>query len=187
MIKKLLLYCSLMISFVFTKAQNLAIDSSQFVQFDCAVIQTKEKLDKHFFASTPAIHLRVNNENFSFASLQLGKRKNKIYMHVRILEDNVCLKKDKNLDIYFKSGEIMTLKNEYPLNCESFFARELKKKELEKLISNDIAMIKIYTYYKNFELYVHEVQNKNIVHNIECLNAYKIKKSEEVTIKRKKK
>ena len=108
-----------------------------------------------------------------------------MYLYLRILADNVCIKKDKNVDIYFKSGEIITLKNEYPLNCESFFARQLKKKEVQKLKDNDITMIKIYTYKKNYELYVNEVQNQDTKHQLDCLLGYKVKKSDEVKIRKK--
>jgi hypothetical protein len=167
------------------KAQNQTADSVGFAHFDCGITQTKQKLDKHFFASTPAIRLRVNNDEFTYTTFQFGKRKNKIYLYLKILEDNVCVKKDKNVDVYFKSGEVITLKNEYPLNCESFFARQLKKKELQKLKENEISLIKIYTYKKNYEMYVNEVQNQDIHHYIDCLSEYKVKKSDEVKIKKK--
>lgn len=167
------------------KAQKQTTDSVDFAHFDCGITQTKQKLDKHFFASTPAIRLRVNNDEFTYTTFQFGKRKNKIYLYLKILEDNVCVKKDKNVDVYFKSGEVITLKNEYPLNCESFFARQLKKKELQKLKENEISLIKIYTYKKNYEMYVNEVQNQDIHHYIDCLSEYKVKKSDEVKIKKK--
>jgi hypothetical protein len=85
----------------------------------------------------------------------------------------------------YKSGEVITLKNEYPLNCEAFFAKQMKKKELQKLKDNEISLIKIYTYKKNYEMYVSEVQNQDIHHYIDCLSAYKIKKTDEVKLKNK--
>lgn len=184
-LKKILLFCFFIVCSGWINAQNTATDSLEFAHFDCGIIQTRQKLDKQFFASTPPIQLRVNNEAFTYATFQLGKRKNKMYLYLRILADNVCIKKDKNVDIYFKSGEIITLKNEYPLNCESFFARQLKKKEVQKLKDNDITMIKIYTYKKNYELYVGEVQNQDTKHQLDCLLGYKVKKSDEVKIKKK--
>jgi hypothetical protein len=170
----------------FFSAQNQSTDSTEFVTFDCGITQTKQRLDKRFFASTTPIELRVNNEEFTFTTLQFGKRKNKMYLYLRILADNICIKKEKNVDVHFKSGEVITLKNEYPINCESFFAKQLKKKEIEKFLQNEITHIKIYTYKKNFEMYVSTVQNANIQHSLNCLLAYKIKKSDEVKVKKKK-
>ena len=165
-------------------AQKQTADSTDFAHFDCGITQTKQKLDKRFFASTPAIRLRVNNDEFTYTTFQFGKRKNKMYLYLKILADNVCIKKDKNVDVYFKTGEVITLKNEYPLNCEAFFARQLKKKELRKLKDNEITLIKMYTYKKNYEMYVSEVQNQDIHHYIDCLSAYKVKKSDEVKVKK---
>jgi hypothetical protein len=181
--KKLLLFSLLWLT-VLMNAQNIPSDSSEYAHFDCGIIQTKQKLDNRFFASTPSIKLRVNNEEFIYTTFQLGKRKNTMYLYLKILADNVCIKKDKNVDVYFKSGEVITLKNEYPLNCEAFFARQLKKKELQKLRENEITMIKIYTYKKNYEMYVSEAQNHDIINYIDCLSGYKVKKSDEVKIKK---
>ena len=167
------------------KAQKQPADSLDFAHFDCGITQTKQKLDKQFFASTTPIQLRVNNDEFTYTTIQFGKRKNKIYLYFKILADNVCIKKDKNVDVYFKSGEVITLKNEYPLNCEAFFAKQIKKKELQKLKENEISLIKIYTYKKNYEMYVSEVQNQDIHHYIDCLTVYKVKKTDEVKLKKK--
>lgn len=184
---KKIIFLSLLFIIVLGNAQQKINDSVELSNFDCGIIQSKQKLDKHFFASTPSIQLRVNNEELTYTTFQLGKRKNKMYLYLKILKDNVCIKKDKNVDVYFKSGEITTLKNEYSLNCNSFFAKELKKKELQKLRENEITLIKIYTYKKNYEMYVNEVQNQNIHQGIDCLSGYKIQKSSEVKIKQEKK
>lgn len=169
------------------KAQEQPIsDSVSFASFDCGIVQTKQKLSKKAFASTTPLHLRVNNSNYAYATLQLGKRKNKIFMYIQVLDKNVCVKKDKILDIFFKTGEVTTYKNGFALNCDGFFAKQLTKKEFQKLRLYDIDMIKLYTYQKNYELYVSEVQNVDINNQLDCLSAYKIKKTEEVKIKKKK-
>lgn len=183
---KRFLFFNLLFWVLFINAQNRPTDSTEFVHFDCGITQTKQRLDKRFFASTTPIELRVNNEEFTFTTLQFGKRKNKMYLYLRILADNICIKKEKNVDVHFKSGEVITLKNEYPINCESFFAKQLKKKEIEKLLQNEITHIKIYTYKKNFEMYVSTIQNANIQQSLNCLLTYKIKKSDEVKLKKKK-
>nr|WP_315026259.1 hypothetical protein [uncultured Chryseobacterium sp.] len=165
---------------LWASAQEKKTDSIESAHSGCSITQTREKLDKRFFASTPPLELRVNNEKYTYVTLQFGKRKKKIYLYIRILEDNICIKKDKNVDLHFNSGEIVTLKNEYPVNCDSFFARQLKKRELQKLRDNEITSIKIYTYEKNFELYINETQNREIRQDINCLLRYKIKKTAEV-------
>lgn len=180
-----ILLALLLFSALFLKAQQKMTDSSEFAHFDCSITQTKQRLDKKFFASTPPIELRVSNEEYTYTTFQLGKRKNKIYLYLRILADNVCLKKEKNVDVHFKTGEIITLKNEFPLNCDSFFARQLNKKELQKMRESDITLIKIYSFKKNYEMDVSEVQNQDIRHYIDCLSMYKIRKSDEVSLKKK--
>lgn len=184
-LKKNILFCFFLICSGWINAQNKKADSTEFAHFDCDITQTQQRLDKRFFASTPSVQLRVNNDEFTYTTIQFGKRKNRIYLYLKILADNVCIKKDKNVDVYFKSGEVITLKNEYPLNCEAFFAKQMKKKELQKLKDNEISLIKIYTYKKNYEMYVSEVQNQDIHHYIDCLSAYKIKKTDEVKLKNK--
>ena len=185
-LKNSVLFCFFLICSGWINAQNKEADSTEFAHFDCDITQTKQRLDKRFFASTPSLQLRVNNDEFTYTTIQFGKRKNKIYLYLKILADNVCIKKDKNVDVYFKSGEVITLKNEYPLNCEAFFAKQMKKKELQKLKDNEVSLIKIYTYKKNYEMYVSEVQNQDIHHYIDCLSAYKVKKTDEVKVKKKK-
>ncbi|SDQ17020.1 hypothetical protein SAMN05421664_0859 [Chryseobacterium soldanellicola] len=180
---KIILFCLLFS--VFLKAQKLSSDSA-FVSFDCGIVQNKQKLDREFFASTPPLQLRANNEELTYSTIQLGKRKNKIFLYLQIIAKNVCIKKDKNVDIYFKSGEIITLKNEYPLNCEGFFAKQLTKKELEKLRGNEITLIKVYTYKKNYEYYVSDTDNTNFDNQIDCLSAYGVKKTDQVKIKKQK-
>lgn len=159
-------------------AQKQTADSTEYAHFDCGITQTGQKPGKLSLASVPAIQLRVNNDTFVYTAFQLGKRKNKLYLYLKILADNVCIKKDKNVDLYFESGEIMTLANEYPLNCEALFVRQLKKRELRKIKKNHIALIRIYTYKMNYEMYVNEVQNHDIHHSIDCLSEYKIRKAD---------
>lgn len=185
MFKKLLFFNLLFLA-IFFNAQSKPTDSTEFVPFDCSITQTKQRLDKRFFASTKPIELRVNNEELVYVILQFGKRKNKLYLYLRILEDNICIKKEKNVDIQFKSGEVITLKNEYPINCESFFAKQLRKKEIQKLLQNEVTQIKMYTYNKNFEMYVNTLHNAHIQQSLNCLLQYKIKKSDEVKVKNNK-
>lgn len=180
-----LLFYFLLVAALFSAQKQMA-DSTQYAHFDCGIIQTKQKLDKLFFASAPAIQLRVNNDELVYTTFQLGKRKKNIYLYLKILANNICIKKDKNVDVYFRSGEIITLSNEYSLNCEALFARQLNKKEIRKIKENEIVLIKIYTYKKNYEMYINDIQNQDIHHYLDCLSEYKIKKSDAVKVKNKK-
>lgn len=166
--------------------EQAVVDSLSFASFDCGIVQNKQELDKKQFASTPPLHLRVNNSAYVYATLQFGKRKNNVFMYIQILDKNVCVKKDKVLNIFFKTGEVVTYENNFALNCDGFFAKQLSKKEYEKLRNNDIDLIKLYTYKQNYELYVTEVQNIDIDNQLDCLAAYKIKKTDEVKIKKEK-
>jgi len=154
------------------------------VNFDCDILQTKQKMEHQFFASTAPISFRINNKEYVYANFQFGKRKDKIFMYIRIADKNVCIEKDKVLDIYFKSGEVVSFKNDFALNCEGYFAKELTKKEYLKLQENEISLMKIYAYQRNYEWYVSEVQNLEISHQLDCLAVYKVKKSEEIKLKK---
>lgn len=165
--------------------QNMPTDTVDYVSDDCRIVQTKQKLDKQFFAYTPPMHLRANNSEFVYATMQLGKRKKKLFLYIQVLDKNICIKKDKVLDIYFKSGEVATFKNDFKLNCDGFFARQLKKDEVERLKVNDIILIRLYTYQKNLELYVSNVQNEMLHRQLDCLAAYEVKKTEEVKLKKR--
>ncbi|WP_066437319.1 hypothetical protein [Chryseobacterium sp. CCH4-E10] len=185
MLKFFAFFCILFFAVDFY-AQDIALDSIEFAHFDCEITQTKQKLNRRFFASVPGIKFRINNEEQMYASFQFGKRKNKIFLYLKLLEDNICLKNDKNVDLHFKTGEIITLKNEYPINCQSLFVKQLTKKELKKLKENELTFLQIYTYKKNFEIYINEVQNQDIHHYIDCLSAYKIRKTNEMKPEKKK-
>lgn len=177
------------ISFYLLEAQEQMPGNTDetLANFDCGIVQTKQKLHNQYFASTPPISLRVNNVEYVYATLQFGKRKDKIFMYIQIADKNVCIEKDKVLDIFFKSGEVVTFKNDFALNCEGYFARQLSKKDYLKLKENEITLIKMYAYEKNYELYVSEAQNYDIDNQLNCLAAYKVKKTDEVKIKNTKK
>ncbi|WP_264744293.1 hypothetical protein [Chryseobacterium oryctis] len=169
------------------KAQADKDESGAVASFDCEITQTKQKLDKQYFASTPMMHLRVDNVEYAYATLQFGKRKDKIFMYIQIADKNVCIKKEKVLDISFKSGEVITFKNDFALNCEGYFVKQLSKKDFLKLKDNEITQMKVYAYEKNYELYVSESQNYDIDNQLNCLAVYKVKKTDEIKIKNTKK
>ncbi len=144
------------------------------IYHDCEIVHTQDKLKGHRFASAAPIYLIANNKHLTYAVFQLGKRKRELYLYIKILDDNVCLKKNEHMDIIFSSGETLTLKNEYPVNCEGIFIRRLQSNDIEKIQHKDITIIKIYSYNKDYEFYVSRLQDGQFDKHIYCLRRYKI-------------
>lgn len=159
---------------LFIHAQALSDSVSKTAHFDCKISVHKEKLKSKALVTTPHLRLRANNEELVYALLQLGKRGRNIFMYIRIIDKNVCVKKDQILEIQYKSGEAVYYKNDYPVNCDGIFVREFDKKELKKIDDNEIAEIKIYTYQKNYEFLVSGTVNYDISNQIHCLAAHKL-------------
>jgi hypothetical protein len=154
------------------KAQKL--DSSKDV--NCPVSQKDLLLDGKLFASAPPILMRVFNEEYEYAVFQLGKRKSSIYLYFKIFTDNVCVKQEQPLELYFKNGEMHILKNAFRVNCDGTAALELTRKDIKKLMANNINTIKFYTLKKDYEFSPSDADNQNIKFYLNCLKSYKIKK-----------
>lgn len=144
--------------------------------FNCPISQNELLLSGKFFASAPAILLRVFNEDYEYAVFQLGKRKSKIFLYFKIFTDNVCLKQKQPLGLYFKNGDTYILKNSFAVNCDGTAILELKRRDLRKLMSNDINTIKFYTLRRDYEFSPSAIDNKNIKEYLNCLKLYRIKK-----------
>lgn len=154
------------------KAQKVkAIDT-----LNCPISQNELLLSGKSFASAPPILLRVFNENFEYAVLQIGKRKRKIYLYFKIFTDNVCVKQKQPLELYFKNGDQYILKNSFAVNCDGTAALQLKRKDIKKIMANDINTIKFFTLKKDYEFSPNGADNKNIKEYLNCLKLYKIKK-----------
>lgn len=167
---------------VSSKAHGQEIDSLRLISknpqkmyYDCEVLQDNRKLKGRRFASVPPMYLQANNEKLTYGVFQLGKRGGQIYLYVNILDDSVCLKDDKNMDIIFSTGKILTLRNRFPINCDGIFAKKLKLHEIQKILQNDIIQIKIYSYTKNYEFYVSPFQDGQLSRHIRCLQNYKMR------------
>lgn len=154
-------------------AQEIPVPIEEWKEPVCDIFPHSQKLRKKNFISTSPFLLRVDNQEYLYAEAQLGKRKHKIFLFLKVLTDNVCLKKEKNVDIYFSSGEILRLKNDYPLNCEGVWVREFSAKELEKIKNYPIEFIRLYTYDKDYEFYLSNEQNKILKRQIDCLKTAK--------------
>ncbi|MBF4491713.1 hypothetical protein IR010_04105 [Flavobacterium sp. MR2016-29] len=142
----------------------------------CPVSQNELLLDKKNFASAPPILLRVFNEDYEYAVLQLGKRKRKIYLYFKIFTDNVCVKQKQPLELYFKSGELYILKNSFAVNCDGTAALQLRRKDIKKIMANNINSIKFFTLKRDYEFSPNGADNQNLKEYLNCLKLYKIKK-----------
>jgi hypothetical protein len=142
----------------------------------CPITQNELLLSGKLFASATPILLRVFNEDNEYAVFQLGKRKSSIYLYFKIFTDNVCVRQEQPLEIYFKSGEMYILKNTYKVNCDGTAALELSRRDIKKLMGNTINTIKFYTLKKDYEFSPSQVDNQNIRLYLHCLKLYKIKK-----------
>ncbi|MFJ1492190.1 hypothetical protein [Capnocytophaga canis] len=178
------LICFLCCAFVFfdLSAQEHEKDSLRMISnnvdknyYSCEVVQGQRKLKGRRFASAPPIYLIANNDRHIYGVYQLGKRGGQIYLYINILDKSVCLKDDESMDIVFLSGEIMTLKNSFPINCDGVFARKLRRSEIKKILEKEIASIRIYSFDKNYEFYVGNLQNNLFDRHIRCLQLYKMR------------
>ncbi|UCA61769.1 hypothetical protein KB553_09610 [Chryseobacterium rhizoplanae] len=158
-------------------AQQLSDSALTTAEFDCTITQTSEKLHKKYVASTPELRLRANNQEYVYAIFRLGKSDNRVFMYIKILDENVCIKKDQVLDIQYTNGETISYKNDFHVNCDGIFVRRLNIKEMKKLSENTVSVIKVYTFRKNYEFLLNGTQNYNISNQLHCLSAYKLKRS----------
>lgn len=142
----------------------------------CPITQNELLLSGKLFASAKPILLRVFNEDYEYAVFQLGKRKSSIYLYFKIFTDNVCVRQEQPLELYFKSGEMYILKNSFKVNCDGTAALELTRRDIKKLMTNTINTIKFYTLKKDYEFNPSEADNQNIRLYLHCLKLYKIKK-----------
>lgn len=143
---------------------------------NCPISQNDLLLSGKLFASAPPILLRVFNEQYEYAVMQLGKRKSSLFLYFKIFTDNVCVKQEQPLELYFKNGDMYILKNLFSVNCDGTAVVELTENDIKKLNENTINMIKFYTLKKDYEFSPSEADNQNLKKYLNCLKVYKIKK-----------
>jgi len=143
---------------------------------NCPISQNDLLLSGKLFASAPPILLRVFNEQYEYAVLQLGKRKSSLFLYFKIFTDNVCVKQEQPLELYFKNGDRYILKNSFAVNCDGTAVVELTGSDLKKINSNTINTIKFYTLKKDYEFSPSEADNQNLKTYLNCLKVYKIRK-----------
>ena len=155
--------------------QIISKNPKEAVTINCKIVQGHKKLKGRRFASAQPLYLRANKDTLTYGVFQFGKRGKDLFLYVKILDESVCLKKERNFDMFFTSGERITLKNQFPINCEGTFAHKLKAKEIDEIIFKKLTKISIYTYYKNYEFLISPKQSDDITTLIQCLRRYKVK------------
>uniref|UniRef100_UPI0039A63649 hypothetical protein n=1 Tax=Ornithobacterium rhinotracheale TaxID=28251 RepID=UPI0039A63649 len=148
----------------------------QYLKADCEVFQPREKLKGRRYATVNPIYLRAENTEYTYAVLHIGKRGGQLYFYLDVLTPSVCFKEGKIIDIHFTNGEILTLKNEYPINCEGIFATRMSSKMRKYLTEKNIAKIELFSYEKNYDFFVSDIQDLQIKKNIHCLKQYRYKR-----------
>lgn len=143
---------------------------------NCPISQNNLLLGGKHFASVRPILLRVFNEDFEYAVVQLVKRRGKIYLYFKIFTDNVCIKQKQPLELYFKTGEMYVLKNSFSVNCDGIAITQLKRRDRKKIMNNTINSIKFFTLRKDYEFSPNNTDNQNIKEYLNCLKLYKVKK-----------
>ena len=143
------------------------------VTINCKIVQGHKKLKGRRFASAQPLYLRANKDTLTYGVFQFGKRGEDLFLYVKILDESVCLKKEEDFDMFFASGEKITLKNQFPINCEGAFAHKLNAKEIDEIIFKEITKVSIYTYHKNYEFLISPKQSDDIITLIQCLRRYK--------------
>ncbi|MWB96736.1 hypothetical protein GON26_20430 [Flavobacterium sp. GA093] len=142
---------------------------------NCNLFQNDFLLKGKHFASTRPILLRVFNEDYEYAALQLGKRKRKIFLYFKIFTDNVCVKQKQPLELYFENGDLYVLKNKFKVNCDGTAALQLSKKDIKKINANKINKIKLFTLEKDYDFSPTDTDNITLKNYLACLKYYKIK------------
>ncbi|MBE0393791.1 hypothetical protein HNQ02_002849 [Flavobacterium sp. 7E] len=143
---------------------------------NCSISQSELLLSGKPFASAAPLLFRVFNEDYEYAVFQLGKRKRKLFLYFKIFSENVCVKQKQPLELYFKNGDKYVLKNSFAVNCDGTAALQLRRRDIKKLMNNDINTIRFYTFNKDYEFNPNEIDNQNIKVYLQCLKLYKIKK-----------
>lgn len=139
---------------------------------NCKIVQEQKKLKGRRFISAQPLYLRTNKDTLTYGVFQFGRRGEQLFLYVKLLDESVCLKKDKNFDILFSTGEKITLKNQFPINCEGNFAHKLRAKEIDGIVFREISKITIHTYHKNYEFLISPKQGNEIINTIQCLRRY---------------
>ncbi|MYY27269.1 hypothetical protein [Elizabethkingia anophelis] len=150
-------------------AQKLTDSISKPTQFNCSITKSRQKLNEKNIVISPVLYLRANNEKYVYAIMQPCKIGEDIIMYIKIPGENICVKKGEILEVQYVNGEINNYKNDFSVNCNGIIIKKFNRKEIKKITENNISIIKIYAYEKNYEFLLTSTQKYNISNQIYCL------------------
>lgn len=135
-----------------------------------------KKLAKKDYIYTEEQSFVMYNSKKEYAIFQLGKKKGrkKIFLYIKLSAYNACVKKDDVVEIMFKDGSSLQLKNNYAVNCKGDIVIEINRKQIESMIKKQVNSFMIYTFQKDYEFHFSEIDNNSFYQKLICLYNYKI-------------
>ncbi len=134
-----------------------------------------KKLRKKDYVYSEEQLFRVYNSEKDFATVQLGKRKGrkKPFVYITISSYNACIKQGEAIELLFNDGSSLLLKNKYAVNCEGFIVIELRKKEIQTIVTNaSLKSFMIYSFNKDYEFHFTKDQSYQFIQNLICIYNY---------------
>ncbi|WP_338815846.1 hypothetical protein V9L05_24100 (plasmid) [Bernardetia sp. Wsw4-3y2] len=134
-----------------------------------------DKLAKKPYVYVSPYYFRVYNSDKEYMALQLGKRKrNKIFLYIKVFSHNVCIRDGKVVEFIFEDGSIKSLKkNKYPVNCDGIIVMRLRRKQRKMLTEGKIKSFMIFTFQKDYTFHITEKAAQSIQNDIILLKNYK--------------
>lgn len=161
-----------------TPKKNSKAKTYKFSEDDEEVLlNSYNRLAKRPYVYVKPYYFRAYNSEDEYIVLQLGKRKrNKIFLFVKIFVHNPCVEDKDIVEFTFNDGSIKALpKNNYPVNCDGVIVKKLTRKEQEKLISSRIKSFMLFTFEKDYIFHLKEETAINIQENLKSLKNYKFR------------
>ncbi|HEY5750136.1 MAG TPA: hypothetical protein VIU12_28920 [Chryseolinea sp.] len=140
------------------------------------IIKSKLRINNKKFVDTEPVMLQIQNGNNEYGIVQTGKCQDKIFFYFKVMVNNVCLKNQEAIELYYDNGKIRILQNEFPVNCEGNFVRILSKREVRAIRENKIRMIRLYTFRKDYLFALKDSEYTAIAQGLQCLRKYRFRR-----------
>jgi len=140
------------------------------------IVKSKLRINNRKFVDTEPLMLQIQNGNNEYGIVQTGKCQDKIFLYLKVMVNNVCLKNKEAIELYYDNGKIRVLQNEFPVNCEGNFVRILSKREVKAIRENKIRMIRLYTFRKDYFFALKDSEYAAIAQGLQCLRKYRFKR-----------
>jgi hypothetical protein len=140
------------------------------------IIRNKLRIQNKKFVDTEPVMLQIQNGNNEYGIVQTGKCQDKIFLYVKVMVNNVCLKNKEAIELYYDNGKIKILQNQFPVNCEGNFVRILSKREIKAIRENKVTMIRLYTFRKDYFFALKDSDYTAIAQGLQCLRKYRFRR-----------